>query len=310
MSEPIIITKALTKVYGKKVAVDHLTMSVDEGEIFGLLGPNGAGKTTTLLMLLGLTVPTSGTATVCGYDVVKNSRDVRKVVGALPEFAGLYEDMTARENLLYIAALNGIPKRSAEERIMALLETVDLVSESDTKVGKFSRGMRQRLGIAQALIKDPRVLLLDEPTIGVDPRGTKEIRELILRLNRERKLTVITSSHLLYEVQQFCTRVGIMRQGKMVAMDTIDNLSKNISEKEGMRLEIKVDRMPPELKMDIEGIPGVVSVDLISDRIFVQMVRDVSGEVSKSITRHGCNILLMRSNEHPLEEIFMKYYGE
>ncbi|MEM3434137.1 MAG: ABC transporter ATP-binding protein, partial [Candidatus Methanomethyliaceae archaeon] len=219
MPEPIIITRELTKVYSKNVAVDHLTMSIEEGEIFGLLGPNGAGKTTTLLMLLGLTVPTSGTATVCGYDVVKNSRDVRKVVGALPEFAGLYDDMTAHENLMYIAALNGIPKRVAEERVKTLLETVDLIGESDTKVGKFSRGMRQRLGIAQALVKDPRVLILDEPTIGVDPRGTKEIRDLILRLNRERGLTVLMSSHLLYEVQQVCTRVGIMRQGKMIAMD-------------------------------------------------------------------------------------------
>lgn len=310
MRREVIITNELTKVYSKKIAVDHLTMSVEEGEIFGLLGPNGAGKTTTLLMLLGLTVPTSGTAEVCGYDVVKNSRDVRKVVGALPEFAGLYEDMTARENLFYIAALNGIPRRTAEERIKGLLEKVGLIEEADTKVGKFSRGMRQRLGIAQALIKDPRVLILDEPTIGVDPRGTKEIRDLILRLNKDERLTVIMSTHLLYEVQQVCTRVGIMREGKLVAMDTIENLSRAISQKEGIRVEIKVDRVSPQLFESLRSIPGITSVEPLTDGLTVMMDRDVTREVSRMITGLGCNILMMRPKERPLEEIFMKYYGE
>lgn len=211
MLQPIIQTHNLTKYYGQIKAVDHLNLTVYEGEIFGFLGPNGAGKTTTLLMLMGLTVPTSGTATVGGYDIIKDSRNVRRIAGLLPEGAGFYEDLTARQNLKYIAKLNDIPRIEAEKRVKELLEAVGLAKWADTKVEKFSRGMKQRLGIAMVLIKKPKIAFFDEPTIGLDPQGTKEIRDTLINLNKEHGLTVVLSSHLLYEVQQTCQKVGIIR---------------------------------------------------------------------------------------------------
>ncbi|MEM2875390.1 MAG: ABC transporter ATP-binding protein [Candidatus Bathyarchaeia archaeon] len=310
MPQPMIQTQELTKIYGDIVAVDHLNLTVDEGEIFGFLGPNGAGKTTTILMLMGLSTPTSGTAIVGGYDVVKNSRDVRRIAGNLPEFAGYYEDLTAKQNLDYIGQLNDLPSIEREKRIAELLDEVGLTKWKDTKVEKFSRGMKQRLGIAQALIKDPRVVFFDEPTIGLDPEGTKEIRDLILRLNRERSLTVFLSSHLLHEVQLTCTRVGFIRQGKLVATDTVENLTKGLTEKEGKSIEFKLSNVTPDLLKELQGIKGVASVIEKNDRLYVYMTEDNTRVVSETITKHGAVILLMKPREYTLEEVFMKYYGE
>jgi len=306
--EPIIHTYELTKYYGDVKAVDHLNLTVYEGEIFGFLGPNGAGKTTTLLMLMGLTVPTSGTATVGGYDIVKESREVRRIAGMLPEGAGYYEDLTARQNLDYIGQLNDIPKPEREKRIDDLLGAVGLTKWADVKVEKFSRGMKQRLGIAEVLIKNPRIAFFDEPTIGLDPQGTKEIRDLMIRLNREQGLTIFLSSHLLYEVQQTCHRVGIIRGGKLIAADTIENLSKKIAEKGKMVIEFKLTEISPGLIREIEAISDVTSVKQTNDRLYVYVESDKSREVSETITKHGAVILLMKPKEHTLEEIFLKYY--
>jgi ABC-2 type transport system ATP-binding protein len=247
MSRPIIQTQELTKHYGDIKAVDHLDLVVYEGEIFGFLGPNGSGKTTTLLMLMGLTVPTSGTATVGGYDIIKDSKQVRRIAGMLPEGAGYYEDLTAKQNLNYIGQLNDVPKLEREKRIKDLLEAVGLAKWTDTKVEKFSRGMKQRLGIAQVLIKNPKIAFFDEPTIGLDPQGTKEIRETIIRLNKEQGLTVFLSSHLLYEVQQTCQRVGFIRAGKLVAADTIENLTNKLARKDKISIEFELSEISPDL---------------------------------------------------------------
>jgi ABC-2 type transport system ATP-binding protein len=225
-SQKIIDTRDLTKRYGRQAAVENLTFQVEEGEIFGFLGPNGAGKTTTLLMLLGLTRPTKGAAKVCGRDPVRDAREVKQLVGYLPENVGFYSDLNAVESLEYVANLNGMERREARERIQEALEVVGLSADTSKKVGAFSRGMSQRLGIAEVLLKDPKVLFLDEPTLGLDPDGALRLINLIQSLNQDRQITVLLSSHNLYQVQKMCHRVGIMIKGKMVAEDSIEALAR------------------------------------------------------------------------------------
>ncbi len=223
--ETVIRMQELTKRYGSQTAVDRLNLDVLEGEIFGFLGPNGAGKTTTMLMLLGLTEPTSGTVRVCGYDPARASLKVKELIGYLPENVGFYEDMDARQNLRYIARLNRIPDSVSSWRIERLLEQVDLAKESDKRVGTYSKGMRQRLGIAEVLVKEPKVLFLDEPTVGLDPDGTNRMLDLIQGLSRERRMTIFFSSHLLEQVQRISDRIGIMIQGKLVAAGPLAELA-------------------------------------------------------------------------------------
>lgn len=227
MSEEIVIeTQGLTKVYGQQIAVNHLNLIIQQGEIFGFLGPNGAGKTTSLLMLLGLSEPNSGKARVCGFDSTREPLKVKRVVGYLPENVGFYDDLTAAQNLKYVARLNGIPEEESTPKIEELLKQVNLQGEMRKKVGNFSRGMRQRLGIAEVLIKAPRVVFLDEPTLGLDPDGANQMLELIQSLSRDKKITVFFSSHLLDQVQKISHRVGIMIKGHLVAAGRIDDLAK------------------------------------------------------------------------------------
>jgi ABC-2 type transport system ATP-binding protein len=225
-SQTIIQTTGLTKRYERQTAVDHLDFQVVEGEIFGFLGPNGAGKTTTLLMLLGLSRPTEGTASVCGLDPERKAMEVKKLVGYLPENVGFYGDMNAVQSLRYIADLNRIPAGEAEDRIHEALKLVGLEENGVKKVSAFSRGMKQRLGIAEVLLKNPKVMFLDEPTLGLDPDGAVRLIELIQALNQERQITVLLSSHHLQQVQKISHRVGIMIKGKMVAEGSIDALAR------------------------------------------------------------------------------------
>ena len=224
--QAIIETEGLTKKYGQQVVVNHLTLQIYEGEVFGFLGPNGAGKTTTLLMFLGLTEPTSGKATVIGFDPTREPFHVKEKVGFLPENVGFYDDMDARQNLHYIARLNRIPDEISAKRIEALLKEVGLYEEVEKKVGTYSKGMRQRLGIAEVLVKEPRLIFLDEPTIGLDPDGTNRMLDLIHSLSREKNMTIFLSSHLLDQVQRICDRVGIMIKGELVAIGPIEELAK------------------------------------------------------------------------------------
>jgi ABC-2 type transport system ATP-binding protein len=221
-----IATHELTKRYGAQIAVNALTLEVQQGEIFGFLGPNGAGKTTTLLMLLGLSEPTAGTARVCGLDPARAPLPVKRLVGYLPESVGFYDDMTAEQNLAYVARLNGMEKRSIPRKIAGLLEQVGLTAEARKRVGAYSRGMRQRLGIAEVLVKEPQVVFLDEPTLGLDPDGTQKMLDFIGRLSREQGITVFFSSHLLDQVQRISDRVGIMLKGTLVAVGPIQELAK------------------------------------------------------------------------------------
>ncbi|MBW1697928.1 MAG: ABC transporter ATP-binding protein [Deltaproteobacteria bacterium] len=224
-TDAIIETKDLTKIYNGQVAVDHLSFQLSEGEVFGFLGPNGAGKTTTLLMLLGLTEPSSGSATVLGVDPARDPIKVKSQIGYLAENMGFYGDLNAIQSLQFIADLNRIPPDAAERRIEEALKTVGLDDEADKKINAYSRGMRQRLGIAELLIKEPKIAFLDEPTLGLDPDATNRMMELIDRLCKESKMTVLLSSHMLHLVQRICNRVGIMIRGRMVACGPMEQLA-------------------------------------------------------------------------------------
>lgn len=224
--QPIIETEELTKKYGSQTAVSRLTLQIQEGEVFGFLGPNGAGKTTTLLMFLGLTEPTSGKVRVMGFDPTRDPFHVKEKVGYLPENVGFYDDMDARQNLRFIARLNRIPDKVSSQRIDELLKLVGLFEEAKKKVGTYSKGMRQRLGIAEVLVKEPKLIFLDEPTIGLDPDGTNRMLDLIQSLSREKGMTIFLSSHLLDQVQRNCDRVGIMIKGDLVAIGPIGELAR------------------------------------------------------------------------------------
>ena len=224
-AKEIIETKELTKTYNGQVAVDKLTFQLMEGEVFGFLGPNGAGKTTTLLMLLGLTEPSSGTARVLGVDPNRDPIKVKSQIGYLQENMGFYSDLNARQMLRFVADLNRLPADVMENRIEDALTTVGLYEEAEKKIGAYSRGMRQRLGIAELLIKEPKIAFLDEPTLGLDPDATNRMMELIERLCKEKKMTVLLSSHMLHLVQRICNRIGIMIRGRMVACGPMDRLA-------------------------------------------------------------------------------------
>jgi ABC-2 type transport system ATP-binding protein len=235
----VIEARELTKVYGRHKAVDSLTFEVEQGEIFGFLGPNGAGKTTTILMLLGLTEPTSGSSRVLGFDPVREPLKVKELVGCMPENVGFYHDMTARENLAYVARLNRLSGSEAKTRIEGALEKVKLADEADKLLEAYSRGMRQRLGIAEVLIKNPKLVILDEPTLGLDPEGINSMLEFIRSLGRQEEISVLFCSHLLQQAQDVCDRVGILNEGKLVAKGTIEELAREGIQAEGRTLSLE-----------------------------------------------------------------------
>ena len=224
--DPVIRTRGLTKKYDTLTAVNRLDLEVFPGEVFGLLGQNGAGKTTTILMLLGLSEPTSGEAYVMGLDPEFEPREVKRRVGYLPDAVGFYGGMTGRQNLRYTARLNGLSKAEATRAIDEVLEQVGLTGRADDLVETYSRGMRQRLGIADALVKSPDLLILDEPTTSIDPLGVVEILDLLRRLVDERGIAILLSSHLLNQVQSVCDRIGIFASGRLVGIGTVEELAR------------------------------------------------------------------------------------
>ena len=224
--KPVIETHELTKIYLNHTVVNNLSFSVKEGEIFGFLGPNGSGKTTTLLMLIGLTEPTRGWARVADYDPTREAIKVKRTVGYVPENIGFYSDMDAKENLQFLARLNNIPDSVSSKKIEEALENVGLKDDANKITGAYSRGMRQRLAIAEILIKEPKIVFLDEPTLGLDPDGTSRIIQHIQSLKKKKNITVLLSSHDLKQVQKISDRIGIMINGKMIALGTIEQLAK------------------------------------------------------------------------------------
>jgi ABC-2 type transport system ATP-binding protein len=306
----VIETQNLTKRYHDKLAVNALNLAVEEGEIFGFLGPNGAGKTTTILMLLGLTEPTSGRASVCGFDPTREPLAVKKRVGYLPESPGFYEDISARENLLYMARLNRIPEAEARRRTAEVLDQVGLSDDGRRLVREFSRGMKQRLGIAEVLVKNPTAILLDEPTLGIDPDGAIRILELIKALNRERKLTVMLSSHQLQQVQEICSRVGIIVKGRLIVQGQMDELGRAILKERQWNFLLEIGGALDGIENELRAIDGVDEIEKRRHGLFLRCTRDVRSDVLSLLNRRRLPLLQLRSEDPTLEEIYLKYFRE
>jgi len=305
----IIETKELVKTYGKFIAVDKLNLHVDEGEIFGFLGPNGAGKTTTILMLLGLTEPTSGKAQICGFDPTREPLKVKRITGYLPEKVGFYEDLTARENLDYTAALNGISRRVASRKISDLLDMVGLSEMAERKIGTFSHGMKQRLGIADVMIKDPKVAFFDEPTAGIDPEGIEQVLALITNMAKQ-KVTIVLSSHQLHQVQKICTRVGILSKGHLVAEGSVDQLGREKIGGGKFRIEVRVSEPTKKLVKSINVIKGVTSVESSGDLLLISCEKDLRPQIARTIVDSDCLLIQMKIEQYVLDDVYMKYFSE
>ncbi len=306
----VVETKNLTKRYREKLAVNALSLSVQEGEVFGFLGPNGAGKTTTILMLLGLTEPTSGQLSVCGFSPTLEPLEVKRRVGYLPENPGFYDDISAKENLLYMARLNRISEKEAHRRTAEVLEQVGLSDDGRRLVREFSRGMKQRLGIAEVLVKKPSAIILDEPTLGIDPDGAIRILELIKNLNQEHNLTVMLSSHQLQQVQQICNRVGIIVKGRLIVQGEMDELGKAILKGRQWNFLVEVGGNPDGLDRDLQSIDGVDEIERRSHGWFLRCTKDVRPEVVSMVTGKKLPLLQLRSEDPTLEEIYLKYFRE
>ena len=305
----VIETQRLTKAYGKFVAVDGLDLQIGEGQVFGLLGPNGAGKTTTILMLMGFCEPTSGQVRVIGYDPAREPIKVKRVVGYMPERIGFYDDLTARENLEYTAGLNGLARKEFNGRIADLLETVGLKDKADQVVGKFSHGMKQRLGIADVMVKEPKVAIFDEPTSGIDPEGTDQVLNLIKEMAL-RKVTVVISSHQLHHIQKICTQVGIFSKGKMVACGSVDKLGREALRKGKFNIILPIAQLADTLRAAIEKIPGVLTVDGTCDSTIVTADDNISGQLEEAVFKSTGLKIQMKVEEFALEDIYMKYFKE
>jgi ABC-2 type transport system ATP-binding protein len=289
--------------------VDHLNLTVLKGEIFGLLGPNGAGKSTTILMMLGLTEPTSGLAKVCGIDSTTNPIEVKRRVGYLPEDVGFYEDRSGLENLLYTARLNRLPEPEAIAKAEQLLAKVGLADEKEKKAGKYSRGMRQRLGLADVLIKNPEVIILDEPTLGIDPRGVKEFLQLIVQLSKEDGITVLLSSHHLHHVQQVCDRVGLFVSGKLVAEGDINTLSRKLFFEEAYLIEAAITAsIDPGLQESLKNIDGVMSINKNDNRFSIGCSRDITADIARTIVESGTGLEYLQRKEYGLDDIYHRYF--
>jgi ABC-2 type transport system ATP-binding protein len=310
-SAPAIKTRGLTKRYGDFTAVDKLDLQVKHGEVFGLLGPNGAGKTTTILMLLGLSEPTSGSARVLDLDPARNPIAVKRRVGYLPDAVGFYGAMTGRQNLHYTARLNGIPRKAADDHIDELLERVGLTNAANSKVETYSRGMKQRLGLADIMVKRPSIVILDEPTTAIDPAGVEDVLALIRELAHN-GAAVLLASHLLHQVQQVCDEVGIFVAGKLVASGAMDKLSSQIG---SGSVEIEVAAPPPAdgIRDVAARINGVTSVekDPRDPRMWVvRAKRDVRADLARALVEAGHPPYHLRRRGDELDEIYRRYFAD
>ncbi|WP_322806269.1 ABC transporter ATP-binding protein [Thermanaerothrix sp.] len=308
MSE-VIVTKDLTKKYGDFVAVDHLNLTVRKGEVFGLLGPNGAGKTTTILMILGLTEPTSGSIRVLGFDPTRQPLTVKAHVGYLPDQVGFYDELTAYENLIYIAKLNGLSRDEADRRIQTALEKVNLIEMRDKPVATFSRGMRQRLGVAEVLIKQPQIIIMDEPTQGLDPEGAREFLDIIRNLRSE-GITILLSSHLLHQVQAVCDRVGLFHRGKMMLVGTVDELGRKVLGK-AFRIYMDTPNITPAVLEALKQIPGAVNVRALNaTTVEIEATSDIRHEAAKALIAAGGQLQGLSMEAQSLDEIYAQYFQE
>jgi ABC-2 type transport system ATP-binding protein len=304
----MIEVKNLTKYYGKRLAVDDISFNVEKGEIVGFLGPNAAGKTTTMRILTGFLAPTRGDVKVAGYDVLTNSLEARRHIGYLPEAVPLYTDMTIRDYLDFLARLRGLPGDRVQSRVDHVVELCHLEEYLDVLIAKLSKGFRQRVGVAQAIVHEPDVLILDEPTIGIDPIQIASTRQLIRELGKEH--TVLISTHILPEVSMVCERVIIIHEGKIVAEDRIENLSSLIRGSKRVRLE--VEGPTKKIAERLRQIKGVTRVSYQDSHFIVEYPAglDLRGKITEAIVQGGFNLLSFESVEMSLEDIFLKLTTE
>jgi ABC-2 type transport system ATP-binding protein len=309
MSSPAIETRALTKHYGRFIAVAGLDLAIEEGAVFGLLGPNGSGKTTTILMLMGLTEVSSGSVRVLGLDPQRQPLEVKRAVGYMPDSVGFYDELSARENLRYSGKLAGLRGAPLEARVAAVLERVGLTGSADRPVKAFSRGMRQRLGLAEVLLKEPRVAILDEPTSGLDPQSTHEFLDMIRGLKADR-LTVLLSSHLLDQIQAVCDRVGLFHRGRMVLEGPVEQLAHDVLGG-GYRILVEARGEARALERALRAIGGVNRVDELGQGSFrLNADRDVRSAVGAALAGAGGTVLGLAMQRPTLDEVYTEYFRQ
>lgn len=291
----------LTRFYGQQRAVDNVSFSIKEGEIVGFLGPNGAGKSTTMKIATTYLPPSEGTVRVGEWDVQQNPMQVKRIIGYLPEHNPLYRDMYVHEYLRFIGSLYGLRGQTLKQRVNTMVEQCGLTQEQHKKIEMLSKGYRQRVGLAQALIHDPRVLILDEPTTGLDPNQLVEIRRLIKEVSKNK--TVIFSTHIMQEVQALCDRVIVINKGKVVADDLLQNLVRGGAD--SIIIQVEFDRAVPV--DDLRALTGVASVDVISDttfRIIAEQAKDVRPEIFKYASEKSVSLIGLKQEENSLEHVF------
>jgi ABC-2 type transport system ATP-binding protein len=308
----VIEVQHLTKRYGPTTAVSDISFTVEKGEILGFLGPNGAGKTTTMRVITGYMPPSEGRAVVAGYDVATHPIEAKRRTGYLPETPPLYPEMTVRDYLTFVAAIKGLPRRERKSRIQTAMARTGIEDMAERHCGKLSKGYKQRVGLAQALLHNPEVLILDEPTAGLDPKHIIETRQLIKELGGDH--TVILSTHILPEVSQTCHRVVIINRGRVVAVDTPENLTSRLRGEETMY--VQVDAQGGDVRSALAAIPGVTNVNPSEARgatgfeVSSETGRDVRRELAAAIVQHGWGLLELRPLRMSLEEIFLRLTTE
>lgn len=301
----MIQVEGLTKYYGNFKAINNLSFHAEAGEIVGFLGPNGAGKTTTMRILTGYMPPNSGTARIAGYDVLEESLEARRQIGYLPETVPLYKEMTVWQYVDYMADLRGLRNPDRADRVDEVLEMVDMADRADSMISSLSKGMRQRVGLAQALVHRPQVLILDEPTIGLDPRQVREVREIIRSIGHDR--TVLLSTHILSEVSQLCSRILVISGGEIVAEDDPETLAARLQGSQ--RFLVRAAKTtPPELAEAIRGIKDVLEIYETENGVEVaaQSDKDIRPEVARLVVNNSWDLLEMRATGMSLEDIFLQ----
>jgi ABC-2 type transport system ATP-binding protein len=305
MSNLVIQTINLTKRYGKLVALNNLQLNIEDGECFGYIGPNGAGKTTTIKILATLLQPTWGEARVCGHVVGYESRKIRPLIGYVPDFFGAYEDMVVQEYLEFFASAYNITGKQRARVVGDVLELTDLTGKRDALVDSLSRGMQQRLSVARVLLHDPKVLLLDEPASGLDPRARIEIRELLKELRRMGK-TIIISSHILHELAELCTTVGILEQGELLFHGSIREIIRRV--KTGTRLHIRVLEQQDLAALLLQRTNGVKNVDMVDGHLIVELEKQTSDftHLARALLDNNFKIQELKEEDVNLETAFMR----
>lgn len=307
MSGAIVETRVLSKSYGSFQAVKDLNLTVTRGEVFGMLGPNGAGKTTTILMLLGLTEVTSGSVRIVGCDPTQEPLEVKRRVAYMPDSVGFYDQLSARTNLRYTARLAGIPRGEIDARIDAALERIQLFQVADKAVGTYSRGMRQRLGLAEVLMKQPDVAILDEPTSGLDPEVTLHLLDIIRDLKRD-GMTILLSSHLLQQVQDICDRVGLFYKGQLALEGRVQDLAQTVL---GSVYRVSVEAEGGNVEAALQRLPGVSEVVRVNATGFaLKSAADIRSQVADAVARAGGRLLGFSLIQPSLDEVYTTYFRE